>query len=323
MSRYLHNFLTPLILIFVIVLIGLTVVVQDLLLKQSAVRIAESEVQGTVAAGLGDTLTLLSSMMIIVREGLEAVLIIGAILGYMRATRAPRRYAGWLAAGVIGAIALSLVAWVAAQTIITLSDANREVIEGITNLLAVAVLFYVTNWLFQKAYVQGWMAFVTEKVGKALSGGSALVMAGLGFIVVFREGLETVLFYQALLFEAPPLSVFLGFVAGAAIIGALAYLILRLSQRIPLKPFFTATTVLLLFLAFSFAGAGIHELQEAGVLSETKLAWPPESALLKQTFGLYPTGETLLVQALFLLAVAATFIYSHQRRKQQTDSASL
>ncbi len=164
--------------------------------------------------------------------------------------------------------------------------------------------------------MRDWTAFVTEKVSQAVGKGSALVMAGLGFMVVYREGVETVLFYQALLFEAQPVYVLLGLAIGAAILAALAYLILKLSQRIPVKPFFTVTTALLLFMAFSFTGAGIHELQEAGWLSETRLSWFPESALLRQVFGLHPTVETMLAQASFVLAVAATFTYSYRRRQR-------
>lgn len=265
------------------------------------------EARGFLSEGLSAPIAALSSAAIILREGLEAVLIIGAILGYMRATSAPRRYTAWVYGGIAGAIALSLGTWWAANRLITVSAANRELIEGVTSLIAVVVLFYVTNWLFHKVYVLDWMHYVKGKVGTALTRGSALTLAGLGFTVVYREGFETVLFYQALLFDAPPGPVLAGFVVGGVLILAIAYAILRLSKRFPLKPFFTVTGALLLLLAFNFTGSGIRELQEAGVIPTTLLPAVPESLLLIEVLGIFPTVETTLAQAIFVLAVAATF----------------
>ncbi|MCB0197183.1 MAG: FTR1 family iron permease [Anaerolineae bacterium] len=268
------------------------------------------EAQTFLSAGLTGFFAFLNSLAIIIREGLEAVLIIGAILGYMRATKAPRKYSLWTYVGVVAAIALSLFTWWAAANIITITVANRELIEGVTSLIAAAVLFYVTNWLFHKVYVVDWMTFVKEQVSKAVSTGSALGLAALGFTVVYREGFETVLFYQALLFDAETAPVLAGFVVGLIIIVIVAYAILSMSKRLPLKPFFTITGALLLFLAFNFIGAGIRELQEAGQVSATLLPWMPENLFLMEIFGIFPTVETTVAQALFLALVVATFVYS-------------
>ncbi len=256
--------------------------------------------------------------IIIIREGLEAVLIVGAILGYLRATGGPRKYSAWIYAGLLGGILLSVLTWWAAQSLISISVANRELIEGVASLIAVAVLFYVTNWLFHKVYVLDWMTFVKRKVGKAVTSGSALALAGLGFTVVYREGFETVLFYQALLFDADSTPVLLGFAAGSVIILAVAYAILRLSVRLPLKLFFTITGLLLLLLAFNFTGAGIRELQEAGIVNATLLGWVPESVLLMTTLGVFPTAETTLAQGTFVLLVVITFVYSRWRGQHRS-----
>lgn len=286
-----------------------------------------TEAQGFLAAGLTDFFAFLNSLAIIIREGLEAVLIIGAILGYMRATNAPAKYRAWIYVGVVAAIGLSLVTWWAAANIITITVSNRELLEGVTSLIAAAVLFYVTNWLFHKVYVVDWLTFVKEQVSKALSTGSALGLAALGFTVVYREGFETVLFYQALLFDAGPRPVWLGFVVGTVIILGVAYVILTMSKQLPLKPFFSITGLLLLILAFNFTGAGIRELQEAGVVSATLLSWMPENLLLMELFGIFPTVETTLAQFLFLVLIVMTFAYSRwqgQRKmvKQTATSGS-
>jgi len=277
-------------------------------------RLAEADT--LLAGGVSGLIAALNSLAIIVREGLEAVLIIGAIVGYLRTTGEPKKYAVRVYIGVAAAIGLSLATWWAANTVITITVANRELIEGVTSLIAVAVLFYVTNWLFHKVYVLDWLSFVRQNVGRAISSGSAFGLAALGFTVVYREGFETVLFYQALLFDADPLWVLGGFVLGLAIILVVAYAILHLGQRLPLKPFFTVTGLLLLVLAFSFTGSGIRELQEAGVVSVTLLPIVPENLLLMEILGIYPTVETTLAQGFFLAALVFTFALSFWRGQQ-------
>ena len=269
-----------------------------------------NQAESFLGEGVTAPIAAVNSAVIIIREGLEAVLIIGAILAYMFKTGAPRRFVLWVVAGIVAAIALSVVTWVAAQTILIISPAQRELIGGVTSLVAVGVLFYVTNWLFHKVYVVDWMTYVREQADRALNDGRAVGLAALGFTVVFREGLETVLFYQALLIDAEATPVLLGFVVGLVIILAIAWVMLRLSRRIPIRPLFTVTTVLLLMLAFSFTGAGVRELQEASVFSTTLLPWFPENLLLMQFLGLYPTVETLLAQGLFCLLIVLTFTYS-------------
>ena len=276
-----------------------------------------NEAQDFLSVGMSGFLAVVNSMVIILREGLEAVLILGAILGYLSATNSPRKFSAWVYAGVAAAIALSLLIWWAAQSFITITVAQREVIEGASSLLAVVVLFYVTNWLFEKVYVVDWIAYVKAQVGKALNTGSALALAGLGFTVVFREGFETVLFYQALAFDAPASSILLGFVIGAVVIFAVAYAILKLSKRLPLKPFFTVTGLLLMMLAFNLTGAGVRGLQEAGLVAAHLLTWIPENLILMELFGVYPTLETTLAQILFLLLLIATFSYSLWRKKKK------
>ncbi|MCB9136988.1 MAG: FTR1 family protein [Caldilineaceae bacterium] len=274
-------------------------------------RLADSDEILTAEAGIG--VTILSSAAIILREGLEAVLILGAIIGFLRADANSRKYIWWVAAGVVAAVGLSVLMWWASLNVLTISFSNRELLEGITALVAAGVLFYVTNWIFQKVYVQDWMSFVKEQVGKAITGGSAFGLAFLGFTVVFREGFETVLFYQTLLFDAPVQPVLVGFLIGSAAIAVVAWLILQAGKRLPLKPFFTITTILLLIMAFNFVGKGVRGLQEAGAVPATWLAWMPENLALIEIFGIYPTVETTLAQLGFVLLIALTFLWSLRR----------
>ena len=254
------------------------------------------------------------SMAILIREGLEAVLVIAAVMGYLRATKAPARAQTQVLGGAGIGIALSLVMWALAQTVISITPGNRELFEGVIALAAAAVLFYVTNWLLHKVYVADWVTFVKAQVQKAMGSGATLGLAALGFMVVFREGFETVLFFQALLFDAPVWAVAVGAALGALVIGIVAYIMLRFSVKIPLKPFFTWTGILLLILAITFVGNGVRNLQEAGWVGVSRLDWIPTGSVAA-LFGLYPTVQTTAAQIFVLIALAVTFAISKLRAR--------
>jgi high-affinity iron transporter len=138
-------------------------------------------------------------------------------------------------------------------------------------------------------------------------------MASLAFAAVYREGFETVLFYQALLFDAGPRAVLAGAIPGAIFIGGLGYGIIQLGVKLPLRQVFSLTNAVLLYLAFTFLGKGLYSLQEAGLFAPHPLPVVPDAIVLRQLFGIYPVVETLAAQLLFVLGVAATYAY-HRRR---------
>jgi high-affinity iron transporter len=140
-------------------------------------------------------------------------------------------------------------------------------------------------------------------------------------MVVFREGFETVLFFQALLFDAPAWSVAVGAILGLVIIGVIALVILRWSVRLPLKPFFTVTSALLMILAVSFVGNGLRSLQEAGWVSVTRLDGIP-IGYLPALFGLFPTVETVVGQVLVVLLLVVTFAIAKLRSRKTTVAAA-
>jgi high-affinity iron transporter len=244
------------------------------------------------------------SFVLLVREGFEAILILGALLAFLTRAGAPERRrdvvrGAWLAVAASGAT------WLLVELVFRITPGQREALEGVTMLLAVAVLFYVSYWLLSKVEADRWNAFVRGRMERALAAGSGLALASVAFLAVYREGFETILFYQALLVSAGGVGA--GAVAGGAAAGAVAlagvYLaIMRLGLRVPLKPFFAGTGVLLYLMAFAFAGRGVAELQEAGLVATTVVTWAPRLPVL----GIYPTLETLAVQALLVgLLVAA------------------
>ena len=255
-----------------------------------------------------------NAFAIIFREGLEAVLLIGAILAYMSRTTASARHRRQVWLGVAGGVAASGATWVLAVTLVPVSGASREMVEGVTALVAVAVLLYVSHWLFQKTYIHDWKTYLQEHVGRAMTRGSALAMAGLAFAAVYREGFETVLFYQALMFDAGASAVLAGFAPGILVILAIGYGIVRLGLKLPLRRVFAATGSVMLYLAFVFIGKGLYNLQEAGVFAPHPLAWVPDHEALRQLLGLYPLAETVVAQTAFLALLGAGVVWYHARR---------
>jgi high-affinity iron transporter len=187
--------------------------------------------------------------------------------------------------------------------------ASRELIEGATMLIAVAVLFSVSYWLISKVEAAKWQQFIREKVSSALQRGGGTALAFVAFLAVYREGAETALFYQALFNEGPgvALPITLGILAGGVSLAVIFTLFYRFGVRIPLRPFFGVTSVLLYYMAFVFMGKGIRELQEGNLVSITIIPGAPHVDAL----GLYPTVETLLAQlvliVLFVFAIVKTF----------------
>lgn len=265
----------------------------------------------------------LNSFVIIVREGLEAVLLIAALLTYLGAARAGKRERVRIWAGAGGGAVASLLTWVVAVTLIPLGGASRELVEGVTALLAVGVLLYVSHWLFQKTYIHDWKTYLRAQMGTAVSRGSAVAMMGLAFAAVYREGFETVLFYQALLLAAGGRAVLTGFLPGLLVIAAVGWAIMRAGMKLPLKQVFAVTNSILLYLAFVFLGKGIYNLQESGAFSAHPIAWLPSHPALEQLFGFYPLMETVFAQcALASLLGLALLVYRRRMVRAREVAAA-
>ncbi|MEX2281373.1 MAG: FTR1 family protein [Gemmatimonadota bacterium] len=281
-----------------------------------------SEADAFLARGGSFWFGAFNSLVIIVREGLEAVLLIGALLAYLTAIRASARDRRriWLGAGA--GIGASLLTWVAASTIIPLGGASRELVEGITALVAVAVLLYVSHWLFQKTYIHDWKQYLRDHLGSAISRGSGLAMMGLSFAAVYREGFETVLFYQALLFDAGGKAVLAGFLPGVMIISIVGWAIIRAGVKLPIKRVFAVTNSILLYLAFVFFGKGIYNLQESGAFSAHPISWLPSHPALQQVFGFYPLIETVGAQLALATVLALVFMFYQRMLRMRKAGAS-
>jgi high-affinity iron transporter len=270
---------------------------------------------------LGDELSaanlFFQSFVILLREGLEAILIVGALMTFLVKMGASKRKRD-IHLGIGAAIAASLATAFALETILHLTRARQEALEGVTMILATVMLFYVSYWLLSKMEVVKWNHFVKGKVHDALTSGSSLALASAAFLAVYREGFETVLFYNALFLSGAggsTMPIVLGILVGSVVLLGVYIAISRFGVRLPLKPFFGVTSALLYYMAFVFAGKGVAELQEGGLLPTTMVSLAPRVPAL----GIYPTVESLLAQGillgLLLAAVLWTFVLEPRRQK--------
>ena len=248
----------------------------------------------------------LQSFLIILREGFEAILVIGAVVTFLiKMGHRERLHAIWVGIG-LGLLA-SLAMAIILSTVFAHLPMSREIVEGVTMLVAVAVLFSVSFWLISKVEAAKWQKFIREKVTTALDHGGGKALALVAFLAVFREGAETALFYQALFSEgsaAIPLS--LGIVAGFGALAVIFTLFYRFGVKIPMRPFFTITSVLLYYMAFVFIGKGIRELQEGNVVGITVLKGMPSFPSL----GIFPSMETMIAQGILLALFVFMIIWS-------------
>lgn len=257
---------------------------------------------------LSPRVAFVSALVIILREGLEAILVLGAMAAFLNKTG--RRHAlAWLHGGWLAALAAGVLTWVVSNYFITISGATREVTEGVTALLAAAVLFYVGFWMHRRMNARRWQKFLQQGMQRALDGRGLWALAGIAFVAVYREVFETVLFFQALWAQAAlpaaQSSTLAGAGAGAVLIVGLAWAIFRFGIRLPFKPFFMATAAIMVTLAVIFAGKGVAALQEAGKLPLDPVHFPRIDLL-----GIYPTLQSLGLQLIILGAALALVLYS-------------
>jgi high-affinity iron transporter len=253
----------------------------------------------------------IGALTILLREGLEALLIVVAMLTFLRkADRAemvrPVHY-GWIAALVAG-----LATWWAATHMLTISGASRELTEGFGSLFAALVLLFVGVWMHGKAQAGEWQRYIRDKLGAAMTGRSAWLLFLLAFVAVYREVFETILFFVALSAQGNVGALAAGAAVGIVLLAAIAVAMFRFSARLPIGKFFAYSSALIAVLAVVLAGKGIAAIQEAGLLGVTPLADGPRIEIL----GIYPSLEGLAVQAATLAALLIGFGWNRRENRR-------
>lgn len=260
--------------------------------------------------------TFLGAFTILLREGIEALLVVIAMIAFVKKSHRfevlPYVHGGWIAALLAG-----VATWVVATYFVSISGASREMTEGIGALLAAVILVSVGIWMHGKSQAEEWRRYIQEKMGKALSRGSAWFLFGLAFVVVYREAFETILFYAALWNPQSSGIILAGALSAVALLALIAWAMLRYSHKLPITQFFRYSAILIAILAVILAGKGVGAFQEAGVLSATFIAGLPRLAEL----GFFPTVETIGAQLLALLALIGGFRISRSPSGPQPAGA--
>lgn len=254
--------------------------------------------------------TLISALTILLREGIEALLVVVAMIAFLK--RAERKdvlpyvHAGWIAALAAGGLT-----WVAATYLVTFSGASREMTAGYSSLFAAVVLLSVGIWMHQKSLAGRWQQYVKDKLSSALNKRSAMMLFLLSFVTVYREVFETVLFYAALWGDGNGGYLLTGLLVGIVILAAIAVVLLKTTARLPISQFFAVSSALVAILAFVLVGKGITALQEAGVINVTPIAMPRIDLL-----GIYPSTQSILAQVIILAIIIVSFAYNQRLGSQ-------
>ena len=271
--------------------------------------------------------TFIACFTIILREGFEAILVVGAIIAYLLKTtgsdKDKKKLTRPVYAGAILGIAASFVSAWALNQLKLANSASQEIIEGVTALIAVVVLYWVSNWMVSKSESEAWSAYIKSKVKSSSEKGSTFALAFTAFLAVYREGAEVILFYQPMLAGNNINMVWAGFGVGCVCL-VFVYIAIRvMSLRLPLKPFFLGTSILMFIMSIAFLGSGIKELIEGDVITMSSpawVAWIPSHPVL-EILGIYPVAQTIVPQLILLVITIIVFIWHLKRNKKLREEA--
>ena len=282
-----------------------------------------AELDGTLDEGKSEDVaksavvaTFISCFVLVLREGLEAILVIAAIIAYLVKT-GKKKYIMSVYVGALGGILISiLLAFLFGAVAGAQSGIAQEVFEGIGMFVAVIVLFYVSNWMLSKSETEAWERYIHKKVEASVSTGNKWVLIFAAFIAVAREGAELILFFQGVPIHGTSgrNAMILAIVLSAIVLIAVFLVFRFLTVRLPLKPFFLVTSILMYAMCFSFTGKGVSELQAAGVVNKTVIPW---MGFEMDFLGIYATYESLIPQIIVLAVIITMSVVYAKKNKQQ------
>jgi len=247
------------------------------------------------------------SSSILLREGLEAVLIIITILSLLKSLHANRAIR-WVHGGWMSAVAIGFASWFFTGWLISFGAQNRELMEAFGALLAVIILVYVGFWLHKKTEAKKWKEFIEERIVKMLNQGKLFTLAFISFIVVFREAFESVIFLSSMELQVDDKSrpgIWMGALAAIGSVILVSNLLLKFSVKVPIKKLFQYSSIIIMILSVALAGQSVHAFQESGWISVSSVRFNFHSTML----GIYPTVQTYLAQIIVLVITLILWVY--------------
>jgi high-affinity iron transporter len=270
------------------------------------------EAEAQLGEARGDRVSaFVGAFTVLLREGLEALLIVVAMVAILRKAERqdvlPYVHGGWVAALIAG-----VATWGTATYLVTISGASRELTEGFGSLLAAIVLLSVGIWMHGKSQADAWQRYIRDKLSRALSKQSAWFLFLLSFIVVYREVFETILFYAALWTSGSEVAVLGGAATAVGILMLIAWAMLKYSRKLPIGTFFGVSAALVAILSVVLVGKGVAALQEAGIIGVAAVRGAPRIEIL----GLYATVQGLAAQLAIVAVLAAGFVYNRRAARR-------
>ncbi|MGP1367818.1 MAG: FTR1 family iron permease [Treponema sp.] len=276
----------------------------------------------------GTAATFIASLVLVLREGLEAILVIAAIIAYLVKTGKTKYVKSVYAGGAFGILFSVILAILFSIIAGAQSGIAREIFEGIGMFVAVIVLFYVSNWMLSKSEAQNWEKYIKSKVETSVTTGNKWLLIFTAFIAVAREGAELILFFQGVAVDGAEgrIAMWLAIVLALLILAAVFLAFRFLSVKLPLKPFFIATSILMYVMCFSFTGKGVGELQEAGLITKTAVSWMGNFNI--DLLGIYATYESIIPQFIILVITVILSVLAVKKSRKltqeiQKDSANV
>ena len=267
----------------------------------------------------------ITSFSLVLREGLEAILVIAAIIAYLVKSQKKKLvgsvYIGGLA-GILASVLLAFVFYYLKQTSgDVFGSVAQEVFEGVGMFIAVAVLFYVSNWMLSKSETEAWERYIKQKVETSVTSGKKFILIFAAFIAVAREGAELILFFQGVQVNssAEKTAVVWAILSSLAVLVVIFLVFRFLTVKLPLKPFFLVTSILMYAMCVSFTGKGVEEFQEAGLISRTAIGWMGSFEI--DVLGIYATYESVVPQVIVLILIIGLATFYKTKTKKELERA--
>ncbi|GIM45297.1 hypothetical protein DNHGIG_08460 [Collibacillus ludicampi] len=272
---------------------------------QGATQVLDRMIQYLTPLATKSGYTLWDAAMIPIREGLEALLVVAALLAFVKKSREGKGK-GWIWLGVSSGLLLSILLAVIVKFIFS-SGAfgnNNSLISGWTGVIAAVMLLYMSYWLHSQSNISDWQSYIRTQSQSALDTGRLVSLGILSFLAVFREGTETVLFLIGMVNQISLHNLIIGLLIGLGILAIIAYLMLVVGVKLPLRPFFMVSSLIVFYLCVKFTGMGIHSLQLAGTLPSTTAPLPSIDWI-----ALYPSWQSAIPQILLVLFAVLVVIW--------------
>ncbi|TVY06551.1 FTR1 family iron permease [Paenibacillus cremeus] len=262
--------------------------------------------------------TMWDAAMIPIREGLEALLVVGALLAFVKKSK-DQKGKLWIWSGVFAGLLVSAAIAVVVKFIFS-SGAfgnNNFLIGGWTGIFAAVMLLYMSYWLHSKSNVKQWNQYIKEKTKTALSTGNIVSLGVLTFLAVFREGTETVLFIIGMVNQISVQQLLLGILVGFGVLAVVAFIMLYIGAKLPIRPFFLVSSVIVLYLCIKFTGLGVNSLQLAGAIPTTNSPYLPSIGFL----AFFPSWQSIVPQILIIVSAILVVVWGKLKNRQSTTVA--